>query len=154
LLGGQPQADYQQWLLMHRSFWTKIPSEPDYWLTDSWGLSQNIKLLNNQRALEPVEFDDYIHPPRSTREKHVMQHLEKHIQSEPDSALLISHLLPFYTANDIKEVSVNGHKVEKLMANIGNSLYYCATCKSGPINWQISIRSNDSEALDMMIIKP
>jgi len=153
LLGGKPQQGFQQILLMHRSFWDKISLLPESWVTPAWGVSENIVTNNEYQALQPVDFDDYIHPPRSLREKQTMQSFTKQFHSEKNSVLLITHLLPFYTTNYISEVTANGHKMEKLMANIGNSLYYCAACEPGPVTWQITFRSNDPAALDMMILK-
>lgn len=153
LLGGKPQQGYQQWLLMHRSFWDVTALQPDQWLTAAWGLSQNIELYNDHQALQAVDFNNYIHPPRQLREKQVADTLSKQIQSNQQAVLMVTHLLPFYTMNSIKSVTANGHKAQIIMANIGNSLYYCSACQSGPVDWRITVRSNDPEALDIILLK-
>lgn len=153
LLGGKPQAGYHQYLLMHRSFWAQSDRHPNQWITPAWGVSENIELINSHAALQAAEFDNYVHPPRSLRQQQSMQTVHKSFQSNHDSLVVVSHLLPFYTANNIKAVTANGHKVKKLMANIGNSLYYCAACEPGAVTWDFTLQSNDPAALDIIILK-
>jgi len=152
LIGGQEQSGYQQLFLMHRSFWQTTSVTPDYWLTPAWGLTQNMVIHNDSPALLPVSFDDYIHPPRSHREKQALQIISKRVQSSEGAVIMISHLLPFYTVTEVQEVTANGLKAEKIMANIGNQMYDCPACKSGPIEWQIKLRSNDPAAIDIITL--
>lgn len=151
-LGGKPQIGYQQVLLMHRSFWHAARREPDQWLTPAWGLTKDMTLHNQEPAFQPIDFNDYVHPPRQRRATQPVQTLTRQLYSDGQAILVISHLLPFYTQNSVLSVRANGHKAENIMANIGNSLYYCATCQSGPIQWQITLRSNDPQALDIMTL--
>lgn len=152
LLGGRAQLSHSQILLMHRSFWKKTLLKPDKWLTAAWGMSKNIEIYNEYEALMPVSFNDYIHPPRSLRERQAMQTFTKQIQSPEGAVIMISHLLPFYTVTQVTEVTANGLKAEKLMANIGNQMYDCPACESGPIDWQIKLRSNDPAAIDIIVL--
>lgn len=152
LLGGLAQSEYQQLFLMHRSFWQAADLEPDRWLTPAWGLSKSIDVYNDYPALVPVAFDDYIHPPRSQRERQASQSINKQIRTEETSMLMVSHLLPFYSVTTVTEVTANDHKAKKVMANIGNQLYDCPACEPGPITWQIKLRTNDPTAIDMITL--
>ncbi len=148
-LGGKAADLSRSVFVMHRSFWQYIEAQPVQWITSSWGSIERHHNSGHMMPIPPAVFDDYVHPPRS---EHILKPIETHaIQLQTDQLryLSVSNLLPFNVQFRVDKITANNTPVELVVANAANHLYHCQTCQEGPINWQLSITSNDIEVIDI-----
>ena len=149
ILGGPSQPGFDSVLVLSKYFLDKIDTKPSFWLSDSWGVLHQYKNHQPVSGLLPSVFDDYVHPPRSYHKLQKIQPQLFEINEERAPHLLISNLLPFNVQYKVEKILANGKSPELKVVNAANHLYYCDDCQSGKTNWQLTLISNDFNAIDI-----